>query len=183
MSDESIGVAAPPACGQASLSTVARGCRLSSAEAWKMLSASIGSMVATVRKFLLISSTLSSLAPFRGRSIKDLREAHRVSVEAMANIVPESWRDRVFRAGGQGASGQSISEVLPPAHDETTSSSRTRYKSGKLVNRESFVKRHIASLKQLPETTPPRGTGDLHGGETGGFARARRRSQSYLRLL
>ena len=29
-----------------------------------------------------------------------------VSEEVMANIVPESWRDRVFRAGEQGASGQ-----------------------------------------------------------------------------
>ena len=53
----------------------------------------------------------------------------------MANIVPESWRDRAFRAGEQDASGQLTAEVLP-AHDaETTSSSKAHYGLGKVVNR------------------------------------------------
>ena len=39
------------------------------------------------------------------KSVRDLRDVHGVSEEAMANIAPESWRDRVFRAGEQGASG------------------------------------------------------------------------------
>ena len=48
----------------------------------------------------------------------------------MANIVPESWRDRAFRPGHQDTSGQSIAEVLP-AHDaETISSSKARYRLG-----------------------------------------------------
>ena len=34
----------------------------------------------------------------------------------MTNIVPESWRDRAFRAGEQEASGQSTAEILP-THD------------------------------------------------------------------
>ena len=41
-------------------------------------------------------------------SVRDLRDVHGVSEEAMENIVPESWRDRAFRAGEQGAPGQSL---------------------------------------------------------------------------
>ena len=91
----------------------------------------------------------------------------------MATIAPESWRDRAFRAGEQSASGQSIAEVLP-AHDaETTSSSKSQYRLGKLVNRVRYD-RYVASLEQLPETNPPRGTGNPLGEkETRGFARAR----------
>ena len=44
---------------------------------------------------------------------------HGVSEEAMANIVPESWQDRAFRAGEQGASAQSVADVVP-AHDAET---------------------------------------------------------------
>ena len=33
------------------------------------------------------------------RSVRDLRDVHGVSEEAMANIVPESWRYRAFRPG------------------------------------------------------------------------------------
>ena len=49
-------------------------------------------------------------------SVRDLRDVHGVPEEAMTNIVPESWRDRAFIAGEQGASGQPVEDVLP-AHD------------------------------------------------------------------
>ena len=96
----------------------------------------------------------------------------------MATIVPESWRDRAFRAGEQSASGQSIADVLP-AHDaESTSSSKAQYRLGKLVNRARYDS-YVASLEQLPQTSPPRGTDDPHGEkETRDFAKARQRSQS-----
>ena len=67
------------------------------------------------------------------RSVRDLRDVHGVSEEAIANIVPESWRDRAFRPGQHDTSWQSIAEVLP-AHDaETTNSSKAQYRLGKLV--------------------------------------------------
>ena len=96
----------------------------------------------------------------------------------MANIAPESWRDRAYRPGEQDSSGQSIAEVLP-AHDaETTTSSKAQYRLGKLVHRVRYD-RYVASLEQLPETTSPRGTGDPNGEkETRGSAKARKRSQS-----
>ena len=68
-------------------------------------------------------------------NVRDFRDVHGVSEEAIANIVPESWRDRAFRAGEQGVSGQSIADILP-AHDaESTSSNKAQYRLGKLVNR------------------------------------------------
>ena len=80
----------------------------------------------------------------------------------MANIVLGSWRDRAFREREQDVSGQSTAGLLP-AHDvETTSYSRKQYRSGKLVCRVRYD-RYVASLEQLPETTPPWGTGDPHG--------------------
>ena len=92
--------------------------------------------------------------------------------------MPERWRDRAFRPGQQDASGQAIAEVLP-AHDaETTSSSKAQYRLGKQVNRVRYDK-YVASLEQLPETTPPRGTGDPSGEkETRGPAKARQGIQS-----
>ena len=106
-------------------------------------------------------------------NVRDFRDVHGVSEEAIANIVPESWRDRAFRAGEQGVSGQSIADILP-AHDaESTSSNKAQYRLGKLVNRVRYD-RYVASLEQLPETNPPRGTGNPLGEkETRGFARAR----------
>ena len=100
----------------------------------------------------------------------------------MANIVTESWRDRAFRAGEQGAPGQSIADILP-AHDaESTRSNKSQYRLGKLVNRVLYD-RNVASLEQLPETSPPRGTGDPHGEkETRGFAKARQRSRDQVPL-
>ena len=75
-------------------------------------------------------------------------------------------------------SEQLILEVLS-AHDaETISSSKFQYILGKLLNRVRHD-RYVASLEQVPETTPPRGTGDLHGEKkTKGFAKARKISQS-----
>ena len=143
-------------------------------------------MVATVPEALaVLSGTIgenvrrglpdSDLVRRIWKSIRDLRDVHGVSEEAMATIVPESWRDRAFRAGEQSASGQSIAEVLP-AHDaETTTSSKAHYGLGKLVNRVRFD-RYVASLEQLPETNPPRGTVDPLVEETRGFAKARQRS-------
>ena len=115
-----------------------RGFGLSSAEARRM-SASVGSLVATMPEVL---ADLSGAIGDRVRrelpdsdvvrriwnGVRDLRVAHGVSEEAIANIVPESWRDRAFRAGEQHASGQSAAEVLL-AHDaETISSSKAQHR-------------------------------------------------------
>ena len=81
--------------------------------------------------------------------MRDLRDVHGVSEEAMGNTVSESWRDTAFRAGEQGASGKSIADILP-AHDaESTSSNKAQYRLGKLVNRVRYDKN--VTLKQLPE--------------------------------
>ena len=82
------------------------------------MSASVGSMVPTVRCIW--------------KSIRDLHDVHtdythRGSEEAMATIVPKSWRSGAFRVGEQSASGQSIAEVLPTHDAETTSSSKAQY--------------------------------------------------------
>ena len=96
----------------------------------------------------------------------------------MANIVPERWRDRAFRAGEQGASGQSVADVLP-AHDaETIRSSKAQHKLGKMVNRVHY-ERDVSSLDQLPETRPQRDTSESQvEKETRDSAKARPRSQS-----
>ena len=52
----------------------------------------------------------------------------------MANIVPESWRDRAFRAGEQEV-GRSVAEVLPAHDTETIKTSKAQHRLGKLVNR------------------------------------------------
>ena len=141
---------------QASLSTGAGGFGLSSAKARRM-SASVGSLVAT------LPEVLAGLSGAIGNRVRrDLRDVHGVSEEAMANIVPKSWRDRAFRAGVQGASGQSVAEVLS-AHDaETISSSKAQHRLGKLVNRVRYDM-FVSSLDQLPETRPQRDTGDSQG--------------------
>ena len=93
---------------QASQSTGAGGFGLSSAEARRM-SASVGSLAATVPE------VLADLSGATGNKVR--RELHDSDLVQriwnsgrdlrvdMANIVPESWRDRAFRAGEQGASG------------------------------------------------------------------------------
>ena len=113
-------------------------------------------------------------------NVRDLRDVHGFSEEAMANVMRESWRDRAFRAGEQGSSGPSVADVLP-AHDaETTSPSKAQHILGKLVNRPRY-ERYVASLGQLPETRPQRETGDSQGEkETRGLAKARQRNQSGL---
>ena len=96
-------------------------------------------------------------------SVRDLRDVHGVSEEAMANIVPESWRDRAFRAGEQGASGQSIADILP-AHDaESTSSNKTQYRLAKLV-----IGHAMTNTSLLWNSSPrrhPRGAQATHTGE------------------
>ena len=141
------------------MSTGAGGFGLSSAEARRM-SASVGSLVATVPEVLAdlsgaIGDKVRRELPDSGlvrriwNSVRDLRDVHGVSEEAMANVVPKSWRERTFRAGEQGASGQSIADVLP-AHDaETISSSKAQHRLGKLVNRVRY-ERYVSSLDQLP---------------------------------
>ena len=166
----------------------AGGFGLSSAEARRM-SAPVGSLVATVPEVLAdLSGAIgnkvrreppdSDLVRRIWNSVRDLRDVHGVSEEAMANIMPESWRDRAFKAGEQGSSGQSASDALP-AHDaENISSSKAQYRLGKLVNRVRY-ERYVSSLDQLPETRPQRDTGDPQGeGETRDLAKARQRSQS-----
>ena len=117
---------------QASLSTGAGGCGLSSAEA-RRVSASVGSLVATVPEVLAdLSGAIEDkvrrelpapdLVRRIWRSVRDLRDMHGVSEEAMANIVLENWLDRACRAGEQDASGQSIAEELPAHNAETISS-------------------------------------------------------------
>ena len=106
---------------QASLSTGAGGFGLSSAEARRM-SVSVGSLVATVPEVLAdlfgaIGNNIRGELPYS--DLRDLRDVHWVPKEAMPNIVLESWRDRAFRAGEQGASGQSVADVLS-AHDAET---------------------------------------------------------------
>ena len=173
---------------QASLSTGAGGFGLSSAEARRM-SASVGSLVATVPEVLADLSGVignkvrrelpdSDLVRRIWNSIRDLRDVHGVSEEAMANIVPESWRDRAFREGEQGASGQSIADALP-AHDaETISPSKAQHRLGKLVNRVHY-ERYVSSLDQFPETRPQRDTSESQGEkETRDLAKARQRSRS-----
>ena len=109
-------------------------------------------------------------------SIRDLGDVHGVLEEAMANTMPKIWRGRVFRAGDQHASGQSVSGVLLAHNAETISSSKAQHRLGKLVDRVRFEK-YVASLDQLPETTPQRGTGDPQGEkEMRGLAKVRQRN-------
>ena len=98
----------------------------------------------------------------------------------MANILSETWWDRAFRAGEQDASGKWTTEVLLTHDDKTTSSSKAPYRWRKRVNRVRYD-RHVASMEELLETTPPQSTGNPHEDkETRGFAKARQRSQSGL---
>ena len=173
---------------QASLSTGGGGFGLSSAEARRML-ASVGILVATVPEVLAdLSGAIgnkvwrvlpdSDLGRRIWNNVRDLRDVHGVSNEVMANIVPESWRDRAFRAREPDVSGQSIADVLP-AHDaETNSSSKAQHRLDKVVNRVPY-ERYVSSLDQLPETRPQRDTSKSQGEkETRDLAKARQRSQS-----
>ena len=142
MPDESIGVAPP--------STSAGEPAHGGWRVWTVISGSTedvrirGSMVATVPEALaVLSGTIgenvrrglpdSDLVRRIWKSIRDLRDVHGVSEEAMETIVPESWRDKAFRAGEQSTSGQSIAEVLPTRDAESTSSSKAQYRLMKLV--------------------------------------------------
>ena len=130
---------------QASLSTGAGGVGLSSAESRRM-SAPIGNLVATVLEILADLSGLlrekvwrelpnSDLVCRICSSVRDLRDIHGVSEEAMANVAPESWRNRAFRANEERASWQSDAEVLPAHDGETISSHKAQHKLGQQVNR------------------------------------------------
>ena len=178
----------PPQQAQESLSTGAGGFGLSSAEDRRM-SASVESLVATVPEVLADLSGArgnterrelpdSDLMRRIWNSVRDLRDVHGVSEKAMANIVPESWRNRAFRAREQGASGQSVADVLP-AHDaETIRSNKAQHRLGKLINRVQ-CERYVSSLDQLPETRPQRDTSESQGEkETRDLAKVRQRSQS-----
>ena len=67
-------------------------------------------------------------------SVKGLRGIHGVSEEAMANVVPKSWRNRGFRANEERASSQSGREVFPAHDGETISSHKAQHKLGQQVN-------------------------------------------------
>ena len=144
---------------QVSLSTGAGGFGLSSAESRRM-SASIGSLVATVPDVLAdLSSPLgenfrrelpnSDLVRRIWSSGRALRDIHGVLGEAMANVVPESWPNRAFRAKEERASWPSDVEVLPAYDGETISSHKAQHKLGQQVNRVR-CQRYVDSLDQLP---------------------------------
>ena len=173
---------------QVSLSTRAGGFGLSSAKARRM-SASVGSLVATVPEVIAdLSGAIgnnarrelpdSDLVRRIWNSVRDLRDVHGVSEQAMVNIVPESWRDRAFRAGEQGASRQSVADVLPAYDAETIRFSKVQHRLGKLVNRVHYG-RYVYSPDQLPETRPQRDTSESQDEkETRDLAKARQRGQS-----
>ena len=99
----------------------------------------------------------------------------------MANVGPGSWRDRAFRAGEQGVSGQSVADVLP-AHDaEAISSSKVQHILGKLINRVGYEKKHPSLCwTSSPRRGPSEKQATLKASskETRGLAKARQRSQS-----
>ena len=95
-------------------------------------------------------------------SVRDLRDIHGVSEEAMANVVPESWRNRSFHANEEIYSWQSDVEVLPACDGETISSHKVQHKLGQQVNRLRY-QRYVASLDQLPEEAGPSGSNDVFG--------------------
>lgn len=56
------------------------------------------------------------------RTWHSVRDAHGISEKAVANVVPESWRDRVLHAREEVNSRQYDVEVLPVHDDEITNS-------------------------------------------------------------
>ena len=78
-------------------------------------------------------------------SVRDLRDIHGVSEEAMANVVPESWWNRAFPANEERVSWQSDVEVLPAHDGETISSHKAQHKLERQVNRVRY-QRYVASL-------------------------------------
>ena len=96
----------------------------------------------------------------------------------MANVDPESWRNRAFRANEERASWLSDVEVLPAHDGETTSSHKAQHNLGEQVNRGRY-QRYVASLDQLPEEAGPSGSNGVFGGiETRDLAKTRQRSLS-----
>ena len=171
---------------QASLSTGAGGVGLSSAESRRM-SAPIGNLVATVLEILADLSGLlrekvwrelpnSDLVCRICSSVRDLRDIHGVSEEAMANVAPESWRNRAFRVNEERTSWQSDVEVLPAHDGETIGSHKAWHKLRQQVNRVRY-QRYVASLDQLREEAGPSDSNDVFGRiEIRDLAKARHRS-------
>ena len=129
-----------PANALVSLSTGAGGFGLTSAKA-RTMSASVGSMVATVPEvFGDLSGTMgeiiqsgipdSDLVRRCWRSVNVLRDMQEVSEEAMANIAPESWRDR----RGLPSRGQWCLRAV--AYGKVVS---TRRRKGKLQQRPAYI--------------------------------------------
>lgn len=56
------------------------------------------------------------------RTWHSVRDAHGISEQAVANVVPESWRDRVLHAREKVNSGEYDVEVLPVHDAEITNS-------------------------------------------------------------
>ena len=85
---------------------------------------------------------------------------------------------RAFGGGEHGDSEHSVAGVLPAHNAENTCASKAQQRLGKLVNRVR-CERHVASLDQVPHTTPQRGTGDPQVEKaTKGLATTRQRNQS-----
>ena len=92
-------------------------------------------------------------------SVRDFRDIHGVSEETMANVVPESWRNRAFRTNELRASWQS--DVEMSSHDgETISSHKAQHKLGQQVNGTNG---YVASLDQFSEEAGPSGSNDVFG--------------------
>ena len=79
---------------------------------------------------------------------------HRVSEEAMTVIVPKRWRDRAFRAWGQGTSGHSITSVLPAHDTEMTNSGKAQ------MNRVRH-ERYVCFFGSTPRNDAPTRNGIL----------------------
>ena len=111
-----------------------------------------------------------------GGSLREIRDTWRVSKEAMAGIIPESWLEWGRGEEGDQAARTPEADMLA-AHDAVTTNSRkAQQKLGKLVNQGRHAA-HTTSLDQLPDTARPPGPGDpLRGCETKAFAKARCRS-------
>ena len=110
--------------------------------------------------------------------VRDHRDINGYRTRQWRTLVPESWRNRAFRANEERASGQSVVEVLPAHDGETISSHKAQHKLEQQMNQVRY-QRYVASLDQLPEEAGPSGSNDVFGGiETIDLTTARQRSLS-----
>ena len=159
---------------QASLSTGAGGFGMSPADA-KMMSASVGSLVATLPAVMAdLSGSLGEkirrnlpgpeLVTNIWAGVRGLRVAGGVTEEDMGEEVPRGWRDRAFRPQEVSASGHSDREVLA-AHDAETTNSHKYPQKTRKTGQPSAVRpvRHITRRTSHP--CAPAGGGRPFRGE------------------